>query len=419
MIARFFFTFPYQIFVILYVAFETVRNKKQFRSTIIDRIFLKSGKDKSATWIHSASVGEFRGILPLVKLLQIEFPDMKFIFTTTSSTGLKEVRKTYPNFFSSLLPLDLAPLMSKFICENDPRLLIVNETEIWPQLYTQANKFSLPIVLVNGRISDKVYPSYKRFGFLFHQLVKGIKFISAQTDLDKDRFISLGAREQNVKVLGSTKFDTSIEELPAEVSNFYVKVVQGDDQVFTFGSVREEEEEIVIEAINQILKEIPLITIFVVPRYVERFLPFYQKLQKINVPCVLRSEIDVHDRENACRIILVDKIGELLSVYNVSSLAFVGGTYSSVGGHNILEPAYFKVPVVIGPRIETQRLAFEALRSVSAIKVVENSLQLGSNIVELLKDKKELESLGLRGYEVNISLKGASDRLLLTLWSFF
>ncbi len=420
MISRIILSLPYQLIVILYVVFECLRNKKNFRSSISQRFGIGGIATARSIWIHSASLGEVRGVVPFVNALIKKHPETSLMFTTTSLTGLNEIRKEFPNAYSSLLPLDLGPIISRYLKKHKPRLLIINETEIWPQLIIQAKRISIPIAFINGRISDEVYSNYLRLKFIFSTLVSKADLILAQTPLDAERFISLGANSKVVSVAGNTKFDTNISLICAEVLKYYSALKDYSELIVTFGSVREEEEEIVLNAIDLVSANFKGVTFIAVPRYQERFLPFFYKLKQINSNTVLRSDNLVQSKTTVDdnKIVLVDKIGELLAAYQVSNLAFVGGTYSDVGGHNILEPAYFSVPIIIGPKMETQRLAYDALKKKEGIVIIEDHNQLGTQIVSLLENRQELLNKGVNAHSAYLELKGSSALILEKLQSF-
>jgi 3-deoxy-D-manno-octulosonic-acid transferase len=206
----------------------------------------------------------------------------------------------------------------------------------------------------------------------------------------------------------------------AEVLKYYSALKDYSELIVTFGSVREEEEEIVLNAIDLVSANFKGVTFIAVPRYQERFLPFFYKLKQINSNTVLRSDNLVQSKTTVDdnKIVLVDKIGELLAAYQVSNLAFVGGTYSDVGGHNILEPAYFSVPIIIGPKMETQRLAYDALKKKEGIVIIEDHNQLGTQIVSLLENRQELLNKGVNAHSAYLELKGSSALILEKLQSF-
>lgn len=420
MISRIILLLPYQLLVVLYVIFECLRNKKQFRSSIFQRFGIGGVATPGSIWIHSASLGEVRGVVPFVNALIKKHPETSLMFTTTSLTGLNEVKKEFPNAYSSLLPLDLAPILARYITKHKPRLLIINETEIWPQLIIQAKRRSLPIAFINGRISDEVYSNYLRLKFVFSSLLSKADLILTQTPLDAERFISLGANSRIVSVSGNTKFDTDIGLVSAELLKYYSSLKDSAELIVTFGSVREEEEEIVLNAINVVSANSTGVTFIVVPRYQERFLPFFKKLRETNYNTVLKSDNLVQSKMKVGdnKIVLVDKIGELLAAYQVSDIAFVGGTYSDVGGHNILEPAYFSIPIIVGPRIETQRLAYDALKKKEGILIVEDHNQLGAQIISVLEARNELLNMGASAHSAYLELRGSSALILEKLQTF-
>ncbi len=419
-----FFYIPYQFIVVGYSLFHAFRNV-EFRRTLKERIFLQDeivqNKNRKRVWVHSASVGEVRGVVPYVDMLLSSTLDLQLIFTTTSATGKEEVEKLYPDRFVSLLPLDLSSLMSRFMKKHQPDLVIINETEIWPQLFTQSQKLGIPLIIVNGRISDRTFGNYLRLKPLFTNLLNKIDLIAVQSDLDKERFIRIGANAKSVTVAGNTKFDTDIEVVDRYTEEMLEKFKSLTKYSLSFGSVREEEEEIVISTIKTLLTQSISCSFFIAPRHPKRFNAFYEKLLRLNIPILRRSNSNLTDVEalDTSSIFYLDTLGQMLAIYKASSIAFVGGTYSKVGGHNILEPAYFSTAIVVGPRVEAQREGFNALNQKKAIFIVPDSAELGGRLIELLRAEEMVIDSGRLAHQAYLELRGASNRLYSLTEKYF
>ncbi len=373
---------------------------------------------QAPVWVHAASVGEVKGISPLVfKLLECE---TKLVITTTSDTGKAEASRLFPSADVNKAPLDISFLVRSFIKEKKPKLLIINETEIWPSMISEAKKFGIPIVLVNGRISDRSYPRYKFFKFYFARVLKKIDYILTQSELDKDRFIFLGARADRVSIAGSTKFDqqaTALDEAKYELQKKLL--LNENDFVITFGSIREEEEDLILSALKEIFSRKQEINpkIFIVPRHPERFDLFFNKLKdlEINGSKILASKLtdirEVGVINKNTKLILANTLGELLLFYKLADICFVGGTFSKVGGHNIAEPLLFAKPLIIGPEIHSQKEAFNIINSLGALIQVSTSAELATQILYFIDNKKNLQNISKNSDGAMLALRGTTDRV--------
>jgi len=372
-------------------------------------------------WVHAASVGEVRGISPLIsKLLEKNLP---LLITTTSDTGKNEAKRLFPTADVCKAPLDIGVIVRRFLEIKKPKLLIINETEIWPSMISQASLARVPIFLVNGRISDNSYPRYLFFRFYFSKILKKITKVLTQSELDKERFLSLGVQSDKISVVGSTKFD-QLGLANTSTDNNLEKLIplNNKDFVITFGSIREEEEELILSVIKKLLEEsvsYPL-KIIVVPRHPDRFEIFYKKLKTLSAQVLKYSALK--EQENTdnrnFEILLVDTIGELLSFYQLASICFVGGTFSKVGGHNLAEPTMFQKPLIIGPEVHSQREAFNIISHHNALIQVDSALELAKKLNYFIKNPDTLQKISINSDNAMSSLTGATNRVMDILEEF-
>ncbi|HMO18813.1 MAG TPA: glycosyltransferase N-terminal domain-containing protein [Oligoflexia bacterium] len=351
----------------------------------------------SHIWIHAASVGEVRGILPLVRQIEKEYPDFPLLLTTTSVTGRATAAELFPDATVCLAPLDNSRYIVRFLDYFKPKVCIINETEIWPNMLIECSRTNVPVYIVNGRISDSSWPRYRTFGFLFRPLLKLISKIYAQSTVDRDRFIYLGSSPKSVEVLGSTKYDSGSNSGESERKDNLQKFRNSISSLFlfSFGSVREEEEEIVLDSVKRLLEEIPDVFVVIAPRHPRRFQPYTERFKLENIDYTLWSSAIGGELAlgKGVRVMFLDTLGDLGYLYSLSDASFVGGTLAPLGGHNILEPAEFSVPVIVGPYTVNVRPAEEALRNADAFLLARTSEEMVSEIKRLYLDPLHREKI--------------------------
>jgi 3-deoxy-D-manno-octulosonic-acid transferase len=380
--------------------------------------FFQESKERSETphiWIHAASVGEVKGISPLIYRILEQAPEVSLVITTTSFTGRDTARKLFPESTVRLLPLESSTWFTRFITHFKPSLVIINETEIWPVMIHVLSKASVPMLLVNARISDRAYPRYRFFRFFFSILLKRLDRIYAQSELDKERFISLGASPSEIESIGSTKYDVpqvSVEDVP------FVAWWSGFDRysdhlVWTAGSVREAEEDQIVSAFLELKKDFDTLILIIAPRHPDRFEALSQKLAEQKLPFIRRSQhVHFPNELSGAHIIVLDTLGELAGAYYVSDFSFVGGTLCPVGGHNVLEPAQFGKPVVIGPHLMNVRAVVQSLKDNDALLMVSDKSGLIEVAGKILSDPGFAQSMGERSKRTFDALQGTSDKIM-------
>lgn len=391
---------------------------KKWRSSLNERIpfgisrylpvhSVSSKKNCNLIWFHAASVGEVQGIAPLIKTFLGKNPSTKILITTTSLTGKDRAQDIFPSAIIRLAPLDSYFLLRSFLLQHSPSLLIINETEIWPNMIFSASSFGVPICIVNARISDKSYPRYYFFRLLLGPLFSRMDKIFSQSKIDKDRLESLGAKK--VEVLGSTKYDVDVSLPSNEKTDFWDSYAakSAELMVLTAGSVREEEEDIIISAFEELKKSFPELRLIIAPRHPERFNSVATKLAKNKISYRDRRAFNKNFKGDDS-VLLLDTIGELLFAYSVCDIAFVGGTLCLVGGHNILEPAYFSKPILTGPYLMNVRSISELLLENQAMIIVQDKSELVAAISDLLRDDQKRNQNGQHANEVHLRLKGVS-----------
>jgi len=360
---------------------------------------------RPAIWVHAVSVGEVLAVSKLVLATRRELPDYRVAVSTTTDTGqrLAAARFGAENVF--YFPLDFAFAVRPWLAALRPKLIVIAETEFWPNFLRLAKHSGAQIMVVNARISDRSFPGYRRWRGLLRRILRDITIFLAQTSEDARRLVEIGAPEEKVLVGGNLKFDVAALA-QAPVAGQVQSAVKGAGPLLVCGSTVEGEEEILLKAFQQVLARHPQSVMLLAPRHPERFQDVAAILAKSGVTWWRRSEWKGELLSGG--VLLVDSIGELASLYSLADVAFVGGSLVPRGGHNILEPAQHGVPILVGEHTENFREIVELFKSQEAVRVV-NPGSIASVFLELLADKEQRGALGRRAAETLRSQQGATQ----------
>ena len=308
------------------------------------------GSDKPCVWFHAVSLGEVKAAGVLVKELKSRVPGVRIVMTTSTRTGWEAARRLLPPGDSVLFPpLDLPWVCRRFLRRIRPNALVVLETELWPNLFREAKRRGIPLGVANGRISDKAFPRYRASRFLWRQVLALPDVLFVQTARDAERFLALGAPPEKVRLAGNLKFAIRPASMPIVETLRAMIRASGSGPVLVAGSTMPGEEYYLLETFRELAQEFPRLWMILAPRHPERFLPVAEEVRRMGIPLQLRSELQGHTTPSFPGVLLLDTIGELGDVYQLATVAFVGGTLAPTGGHNVLEPAYFGRAIVIGP----------------------------------------------------------------------
>ncbi|MDD2724919.1 MAG: lipid IV(A) 3-deoxy-D-manno-octulosonic acid transferase [Methylovulum sp.] len=298
-------------------------------------------------WFHAVSVGEAEALFPLVKRLQQAYPQERLLITTTTPTGSARVKSVLKDTVSHVyLPYDVPDVLKRFTRCFKPRLAVVMETEIWPNLYALCGQQQIPLFLINARLSERSAKSYRRIAWLIRPALAQIKHIAAQTEEDCQRFAAIGAKN-NVSTIGNIKFDVEIAgDLSEQGGKLKANLFPGRF-VWLAASTHKGEEARLLPLYLQLKQRIPELLLLIAPRHPERFDEAVQLCSQQGLGCVTRtSGMGCTDGTD---VYLLDTLGELKLFYGAADAAFVGGSLVPVGGHNVLEAAAMGVPVIFGP----------------------------------------------------------------------
>jgi 3-deoxy-D-manno-octulosonic-acid transferase len=362
-------------------------------------------------WIHAVSVGEVLATEPVVQALVEQYPEHSILLTTVTPTGSARVTALFGNVVAHVYaPYDLPAAVSKFLDRVRPQLAIVMETELWPNLFHACQQRSVPLLLVNARLSEKSVAGYQRVRSLASQTLSAVTEIAAQSELDAGRFRSLGVDERRIKVTGNMKFEQRIPPSLLERAEVLRRDWGVGRAVWVAGSTHEGEDEQLLDVFRQLRQQFMDCLLVLVPRHPERFETVTELCRHRGYNTVLRSEgvSCTPDTE----VFIGDSMGELPLFYAASDVAFVGGSLVRHGGHNLLEPAALGVPVVTGPHVFNFVEICELLLQAGACEKVDDTTGLLRTVSLWLEDANERHRVGQRGRQVVEKNRGALQSVL-------
>jgi 3-deoxy-D-manno-octulosonic-acid transferase len=359
-------------------------------------------------WIHAVSVGEVLAVSQLVEELRRRFPQDRLVVSTTTAAGQRLARMRFGEGSVFYFPLDLGFAIHPYLSVLQPRLIVLAETEFWPNFLRLAHTSGARIAVVNARISDRSWPGYGRFRFILKRVLQHIDLFLAQTEEDARRLSDIGAPPERVQVTGNLKFDVTVPAPPAIVGSLRSVFQQsGAGPVVVCGSTVEDEEGLLLRAFENVLVRHTRAVMILAPRHPERFAEVAQLLDQMGLRFWRRSLWS--GDPIAGGVFLVDTIGELASLYALGDVAFVGGSLVPRGGHNIIEPAQHRVPIIVGNHTENFRDIVGLFQGRDAVRVV-GPAEFPLVLMDLLSDPAERAGLGQRGAETLRSQMGATER---------
>ncbi len=372
--------------------------------------------EEGAVWVHAVSVGEVQAALPLIDWLREE-RGLRVMVTTTTPTGSALVRQRFgEQVFHVYAPYDLPDAVTRFLKRTRPRLAIIMETEIWPNLFYRCRRAGIPLLIANARLSEDSAGRYQNFRSFTEATLRHVTVLAAQARADADRFIALGMSAQRVHVTGNIKFDVS---LPADLRSRAAQLRREWNErrpVWVAASTHAGEEESVLSAFSMVRTRFPDTLLVWVPRHPERFDKVAELCRRRGYAVARRSERGSAGAE--CAIFLADTMGELPLFYAAADVAFVGGSLVPSGGHNILEPAALGVPVVVGPHTYNFLEISQSLIGYGGGARVHNETELATAVVRYLEDAKLRDAAGSCGRELVERNRGALAKLQTLLTSY-
>jgi 3-deoxy-D-manno-octulosonic-acid transferase len=358
-------------------------------------------------WIHAVSVGEVLAIAPMVT--QLREQGYRVVVSTTTHTGQRLARDKFGGANAFYFPLDFAPCILPYLRALRPALVILAETEFWPNFLRLASASGAHLAVVNARISDRSFPRYLRLRGLLRKALEPVELFLAQSDGDAERLRAVGASSERVEVSGNLKFDAEPPAESATVTQLGGQLRASGAPVLVAGSTVEDEEEHVLQAFRMVLMEYPAASLVLAPRHKERFEEVAKILTERRFRFIRRSAPDAAEQDLRGAVLLLDTLGELAAIYRYSNIAFVGGSLVPRGGHNILEPAFFARAILTGPYTENFRDILTCFESGRAV-VRCTTKNLGITFLLLLREGSEREALGQRAQQVLAAQRGATAR---------
>jgi 3-deoxy-D-manno-octulosonic-acid transferase len=365
-------------------------------------------ESEPALWVHAVSVGEVLAVAGLVEELQRRFPRHRIFISTTTDSGQALARKRFGEANVFYFPMDFAFAIRPYLRALRPQMVVIAETEFWPNFIRLAHASGARIAVVNARISDRSWPNYQRFRGLLRRLLANVDLFLAQTPEDAARLQDIGARPERVKVAGNLKFDVPVPAPPAIVEILRTSInASAAGPVLVCGSTVDGEEPLLLKAFENLVVQHPRAMMILAPRHPERFPAVAALLGQMSIRFCRRSEWN--GEPLAGGVFLLDTIGELAALYALADVAFVGGSLVPRGGHNIIEPAQHGVATVVGNHTENFRDIVSLFQSRNAVRIV-GPAELPLVLLELLANDEERIALGKRAAETMRSQIGATLR---------
>lgn len=407
----------------LRLLYQALRNK-QYIYRISQRFGLnlpmpdeKYGIDAMASyhggiWIHAVSVGEVNAATPLINHLLEKYPNYLITVTTMTPTGSERVHKNFgENVIHSYVPYDYPGSVNRFLNAVRPKLAMVMETEIWPNLISECHKRNIPMIYTNVRLSARSHKGYKRFKKLFGPVLNKISRFAVQAQVDAERLFDLGANSASIEVTGSIKFEMTLPASVQEAAQSVRRDLGWERAVLVAGSTHEGEDSKVIDAFLKAKKQISNLLLVLVPRHPERFSTVYRLCNRYECKTLLRSQTKGKIPEDT-EIYLADTMGDLALLVAAGDVAFIGGSLAPTGGHNLLEACAAGIVVIFGPHMfNFEEISHLVLSKEAGIQVMDSD-ELCEVVIKLINDPALRDQYGSRGKELIQENKGALEKIL-------
>lgn len=363
----------------------------------------------TVVWVHAVSVGETIAAAPMVRRLLARNPGITILMTAMTDTGLAQARKMFGDQVQyAYAPYDTPGAIRRFLDRTTPRILVIMETEIWPNMIRQCQARRVPVFLINARLSERSACGYERVRGLAAPIMRSISWVAAQAEKDADRFRRIGVAPERVAVTGSVKFDVDIpDDVRAEAKA--LRQALAERPVWIAGSTHGREDGQLLAAHGKVLVDHPDALLILVPRHPDRFELVAEEVLGEGLSLARRSR---KDDPAGAQVYLGDTMGELMMLYGASDLAFVGGSLIERGGHNPLEPAGWGIPVFSGPHTFNFETIYQSLLNDRGVKLVTGADDLAAHVSSLFHDSQQRQAIGQRALEVVNRNRGALDQVV-------
>lgn len=389
-----------------------------YRQGWLQRLGIFNGPALKAqgVWIHAVSVGEVVAAIPLILALHAQDPELTVTVTTTTPTGAQRLKQSLGSKVTHLyLPYDLPWAILALLKHIQPQCLINMETELWPNVLNVCKIKNIPVLIVNARLSNRSIKGYLRIKWIVAKMLRQVAFVAAQSQLDADRFLQLGMQADRLQVTGNLKFDVQIPDQQI-LSGKQLKISLEQRVIWVAASTHSGEEEIILKIFAQLKDKFPQCLLILVPRHPDRFNQVAVLIEKYKLPYVRRSLNTACSSETS--VLLGDTMGELNIFYAAADLAFVGGSLVNVGGHNLLEPATFALPIATGAYLSNFQDIADLLAQAGGVVVVNDPPQLTATVSAWLADPELRAMLGKNALQVVQQNKGATTKTMQIIASY-
>ncbi len=420
--------------------FAKGKNKRGWHHKLGGRVRPRQSQSP-CIWLHAVSVGEVNLLVPVLRELKQQDPNIEFVISTTTETGFNLAQTRFPDTYTFFCPFDLTWAIKNTISRLRPDMLVLAELEVWPNLIKICQKKEIPVVVINGRLSEKSFRGYQKARWLIQGTFKRISMIGTQNETYRNRFIRLGCNPEQVTITGNVKFDglETVRDNPATKKLAHLIGLKPGTPVFVAGSTQLEEDLLAVNAFRELATEFSDFRLILVPRHPERCAALAKQIDQIGLPCLLRSKLpasnnlaDTQARQSSLQpqpielngvstpihpIVIVDVIGELGAWWGCASAAYVGGSLGKRGGQNMMEPAAFGIPVSFGPNTENFKDIVHDLLANDAARVIADKSGLKQFVDQVLRQPDWASGLGQRAKNTVIHHQGASRRTAKLLFA--
>lgn len=362
---------------------------------------------------HLASLGETIAATPIIEAFINNNPDTAVTITSTTPTGSEQIKQTFGTKVTHCyLPFDLPIIQRRFIDQIKPSLLVLMETELWPNLIRHAKRSGAQVMVINARLSERSAKGYKKFAPLTRLMMQNIDLVCAQFQADKLRFHQLGCHRHKIIKTGNIKFDTTCSSLQSEETLKLSQELQLNRPVWLAASTHKGEEEEILKAHESLLEQIPDALLILVPRHPDRFDQVYNLTRK-TFTCSRRSKLIRNKKlRTNCEVLIGDSLGEMMTYIGLSDIVFVGGSLVERGGHNPFEAACQNKAIITGQHIFNFEQSYQILAEKSAVKMVNDATELAHHVTDLLCNDELRQALGRNAFECQLAFQGAQQKTL-------
>lgn len=396
-----------------------IRSRKapDYRKRIFERFaFYQKTFKPNGICLHAVSVGELMAARPLIVKLQQVYPDLPFTITTTTPTASKQVRPIFGDTVQHVyLPYDLNSAVKRFLNAFKPRIFIIMETEIWPNLFYHLSSQKIPFVIANARLAEKSMQGYKKLTWLFTPVLQSVNCIATQSKIDAEHFKQLGVTDKQLFVMGNLKYDVALpQNLVEKALNTRARFTQ--QKVWIASSTHAAEEDLILETAQKIKQQLPHTLCIIAPRHPERF-------NDLAASCIAKGfQIARHSLKQTVEpdtdILLADTLGELFYFYALADIAVVCGSFAKIGGHNILEPAILGLPIIVGPQMYHFKSIMMDFLQGNAILQIDDGEKLAPALFDLFNNSESAKQMGERAKTIVAHNQGAVLNILNVLQPF-